>query len=539
MLGAIIGDIVGSRFEWNNYRHKDFELFTNESHFTDDTVLTCAVAQAAVTRLHYPDKETVYRDTIYQYANNFPNVGYGPDFHEWMKSVHPEPYNSFGNGSAMRVSAIGWLFDDRDTVLREAQLSAECTHNHPEGIKAAVCIADCIYLLHHEKYGRYRLLQHIQRYYYSPKKYPDMSKSVEQIRANNKFNASAQVTVPQAIRCFLEGNDFEDIIRTAVSIGGDSDTIAAIAGSLAEAESKIPEKIIAQALEILPSGLRVAINHFNEMYQHLHMEETKSRLTEREREEYINRRAEFCNMYEERDYLIHHEQQNILALFIELIGRLQFELFTAETKLQELRMKSEFLQQSLAKNEKPDKKQIKQAIHHSLQEAYGRIRRQHNDMIQAHQVIVNGVTSDEVIKEFKDIYRTLIKRLHPLLHPNQNDSQKDLFLQAQAAYKMIDIHKLRELILHLGNDILSDKELDEESNWDDRNKQIEKEITHLRYQIKEMDNNFPLNLRKNLADGKWINQKQEEFKIKFNSIEKQIESEKEKIELIQDSLDSI
>lgn len=539
MLGAIIGDIVGSRFQWNNYRHKNFKLFTKDSHFTDDTVLTCAVAQAAVTRLHYPDKETIYRDTIYQYANHYPNAEYGPDFHKWMKSTHPEPYGSFGNGSAMRVSAIGWLFDDRDTVLREAQLSAECTHNHPEGIKAAVCIADCIFLLHHKKYGRYRLLQHIQQNYYSPKKYPDMAKSVEEIRASNKFNASSQVTVPQAIRCFLEGHDFEDTIRTAISIGGDSDTIAAIAGSLAEAENKIPEKIVEQALEILPSDLRITIEHFVEMYQHLHMEESKNMLSEIDREKYLNRRTEFCNMYEERDYLIHHEQQNILALFIELIGRLQFELFTAETKLQELKMKSNYLQKSLAKNENPDKKKIKQAIHLHLQEAYDRIRRQHNDMIQAHQVLVNGVTSDEGIKEFKDIYRTLIKRLHPLLHPNQDDSQKDFFLQSQAAYKMIDIHRLRELILQLDNETISDAELNEESSWDQRNKNIEKEITHLRYQIKEMDNNFPLNQRKNLTNGKWIKEKQEEFKVKFSTVEKQIEEENKKIELIQDSLDSI
>ena len=310
MLGAIIGDIIGSRFQWNNCRQKDFTLFTKDSHFTDDTVLTCAVAQAAVTRLHYPDKKTSYRDTIYEYANHFPNVEYGPFFHEWMKKANPEPYGSFGNGSAMRVSAIGWLFNDRDTVLREAQLSAECTHNHPEGIKGAVCIADCIYLLHHEKYGRYRLLQHIQKNYYSPKEYPDMAKSVEEIRANNTFDASAQVTVPQAIRCFLEGHDFEDIIRTAVSIGGDSDTIAAIAGSLAEAENKIPEKIIEQALEILPSDLRITIDHFVEMYQHLHMKESKTLLNKVEREEYLTRRTEFCAMYEERDYLIHHEQQN-------------------------------------------------------------------------------------------------------------------------------------------------------------------------------------------------------------------------------------
>ena len=361
MLGAIIGDIIGSRFEWNNYRHKDFKLFTNESHITDDTVLTCAVAKAAITRLKNTVKETIYQDTLYQYANQYPNAGYGSGFHRWMESSHPEPYGSFGNGSAMRVSAIGWLFNDRDSVLREAQLSAECTHNHPEGIKGAVCIADCIYLLRHEKYGRYRLLQHVQQNYYSPKRYPDMAKSVKEIRANNKFNASCQVTIPQAIRCFLEGDDFEDIIRTAVSIGGDSDTIAAIAGSLAEAENKIPENIIKQALEILPNDLRKTIDSFSEIYQY-HNKKSNSLLNNIEREQYLKRRAQFCNLYEEKDYLNYHEQQNVLALFIELIGHLQFELFTAETKLQELKLESDYLQKSLAENKKPDYKKIKRHI---------------------------------------------------------------------------------------------------------------------------------------------------------------------------------
>jgi ADP-ribosylglycohydrolase len=242
MLGAITGDIIGSRFEFNNRLSTDFELFTGESSFTDDTICTVAVADAL---LH--DKP--FAETLQRWCRrySFPKGGYGGSFLKWIGSDHPEPYNSFGNGSAMRVSPCVWLAADRETALRNARASAECTHNHPEGIRGAVAVADCIWQarMGASKEG----LEVVAEWYYN------MDMTCDGIRAANTFNETCQVTVPQAITCFLESSDFESSIRLAVSIGGDSDTIAAITGSIAEAFYGIPDGIKSLAERYLPKDM--------------------------------------------------------------------------------------------------------------------------------------------------------------------------------------------------------------------------------------------------------------------------------------------
>lgn len=253
MLGAIIGDIVGSRFEFNNTNQTNFTLFTPDCNFTDDTICTIAVADALLNG-------SDFGDTIHRWCRKYPypTGGYGGSFARWVHSDIPKPYNSFGNGSAMRVSPCGWL-PTRQEVLSHARQSAECTHNHPEGIKGAMCIADCIYHAHVGA-DKSEMVALVTKEYTYP-----LDMTCHEIRRMNTFNETCQVTVPQAIVCFVESTDFESAIRLAVSIGGDSDTIAAITGSIAEAYYGIPENIEQKALSLLTPEMKRVIKQFNEV----------------------------------------------------------------------------------------------------------------------------------------------------------------------------------------------------------------------------------------------------------------------------------
>ncbi|MDR3272965.1 MAG: ADP-ribosylglycohydrolase family protein [Flavobacteriaceae bacterium] len=251
MLGAITGDIIGSRFEFNNHRSTDFELFTNECSFTDDTICTVAVADTLLQGISF---EKSLRNRCKEYPN--PKGGYGGSFAVWLQSDNPRPYKSFGNGSAMRVSPCAWFSNDRKTVLDFAKKSAECTHNHPEGIKGAMAVADCVFHAHKENRSKEKIKEIAESYGY------DLDMTCAEIRRTNTFNETCQVTVPQAIICFLESTDFESAVRLAVSIGGDSDTIAAITGSIAEAFYGIPENIKQQALGYLPEEMKNVLSNF-------------------------------------------------------------------------------------------------------------------------------------------------------------------------------------------------------------------------------------------------------------------------------------
>lgn len=253
MLGAIIGDIVGSRFEFANYKGKDFELFGPGCDYTDDTILTVATADAILNGRSYRD---AYVDWGRRYPH--PKGAYGATFSAWLMDGGKAPYWSFGNGAGMRVSPVGWAFDKELDVLREAERSAAVSHNHPEGIKGAQAIAVAVSKLRNgeTKTGLDRYLG----YYY------DLEATVDEIREINAFNESCQVTVPQAIICFLESKDFEDAIRNAISIGGDSDTIGAMTGALAEAYYGIPDKIQKIARAYLPDDMLRIVNQFYSKY---------------------------------------------------------------------------------------------------------------------------------------------------------------------------------------------------------------------------------------------------------------------------------
>lgn len=272
MLGAIVGDIVGSVYEWNNIKTKEFPLFRDDCFFTDDTVMTCAVAEAVMNGGERDD----FIDAMKKYGKMYPDAGYGGHFGMWLNSDDREPYNSFGNGSAMRVAPCGWIMNCGFTARtgmwpsngREiARLSAEVTHNHPEGIKGALATADAIFLARFY-FGGYcldygtpvnddpdeckkKIKEHIEKEYGY-----DLSKTLNEIRPAYRFNETCQETVPQAIVAFLESTDFEDAIRNAISLGGDSDTLAAITGSIAEAAYGIPEDIKQKALSYLDEPLK-------------------------------------------------------------------------------------------------------------------------------------------------------------------------------------------------------------------------------------------------------------------------------------------
>jgi ADP-ribosylglycohydrolase len=240
MLGAIIGDIVGSRFEFNNTHCFDFELFTPACSFTDDTICTIAMADAVI------NGDNEYGKKLHEWCNKYryPMGGYGGSFARWVASDNPQPYHSFGNGSAMRVASIGWLFDTIEEVRIEAEKTALPTHNHPEGIKGAVATAEAIFLA--RKHGKDYMLKQIEQYYPIWK---------EPVLGSNKFDETCQGTMPVVFGIINKATSFEEAIRYAIAVGGDSDTIGAIVGSIAEAIWGIPDSIKAKALAYLPQDM--------------------------------------------------------------------------------------------------------------------------------------------------------------------------------------------------------------------------------------------------------------------------------------------
>ena len=240
MYGAILGDIIGSPYEFDQGgKTKDFPLFSEYSRFTDDTVMTVAVADALTGAAGASDEEIKKRlvESMRCWGRKYPGAGYGGMFSRWLRSPEPQPYGSFGNGSAMRVSPAGWLYGTLDETLRFAGLSAEVTHNHLEGIKGAAATAAAIFLARSGS-SKEEIKEYVTREFGY-----DLSRTCDEIRPRYYHQESCQKTVPEAITAFLEGMSFEDVIRTAVSLGGDCDTLTCIAGSIAEAFYGVPEDL--------------------------------------------------------------------------------------------------------------------------------------------------------------------------------------------------------------------------------------------------------------------------------------------------------
>lgn len=261
MYGALLGDIIGSPFEFDmGNKSKEFPLFSKNSTFTDDSVMTIAVGHAFLDAQPNADIEWTRRrliSSMKQYGRKFPRAGYGGMFRRWLKCDDPQPYGSFGNGSAMRVSSAAWLYNDLETVRSMARLSAEVSHNHPEGIKGAEATASAIFLA---RTGSTK--EEIKAYIVDNFGY-DLSRTCDEIRPGYHHVETCQETVPEAITAFLEGESFEDVIRTAVSLGGDCDTLTCIAGSIAEGFYGIPEELKQECRNRLPEELRKVLDQYD------------------------------------------------------------------------------------------------------------------------------------------------------------------------------------------------------------------------------------------------------------------------------------
>lgn len=254
MIGAIAGDIIGSVYEWNNIKTKRFELFSPKCFFTDDSVLTVALADAILTNGDYIS-------LMKSYSRRYPFAGYGGSFNRWVHTEDRQPYNSWGNGAAMRISPVGFAFNTLEEVLAKAKQYTEVTHNHPEGIKGGQATASGIFLARTGK-SKDKIKEYVETTFGY-----DLSKSLDEIRPTYAFTESCQETVPQAIVAFLESRDFEDAIRNAISLGGDSDTLACITGGIAQAfYGGVPDFVSLEVMNILDNDLRDVTSKFMAVY---------------------------------------------------------------------------------------------------------------------------------------------------------------------------------------------------------------------------------------------------------------------------------
>lgn len=267
MYGALLGDMIGAPYEFDRgNKSKEFPLFCENSRFTDDSVMTIAVAEALLDSRFLDDDSirAALIKSMRKWGKKYPDVGYGRKFLCWLREKDPKPYGSCGNGSAMRVSAAGWLFDTLEETREKARLTAEVTHDHPEGIKGAEATSGAIFLA---RTGRSK--EEIRDYIVQEFGY-DLSRTCDQIRPSYYHNESCQKTVPEAITAFLEGTDFEDVIRTAVSLGGDCDTLTCIAGSIAEAFYGVPAILKAECKRRLPEDMAYILGRFDISRKHGH-----------------------------------------------------------------------------------------------------------------------------------------------------------------------------------------------------------------------------------------------------------------------------
>ena len=299
MYGAILGDIIGSPFEFDRGdKTKDFKLFSRRSHFTDDSVMTLAVCEALLKvgqDVTVKEIEDAVISSMQSWGRRYPHEGYGGYFRRWLTARHPEPYNSFGNGSAMRVSAAGWLYDSLEKTRVVAKATANVTHNHPEGIKGAEATASAIFMARNGS-SKEEIKKYIENEFHY-----DLNRTLDEIRPSFHMDETCQKTVPEAIIAFLEARDFEDAIRNAVSLGGDTDTLGAITGSIAEAYFGISETLISECRNRINKDMRDVVDAFYSLVR-----EDDSPNTNQMIEKAINQ------------YYVHNDKEGMI-LFIDMM----------------------------------------------------------------------------------------------------------------------------------------------------------------------------------------------------------------------------
>lgn len=299
MYGAILGDIIGSPFEFDRGdKTKDFKLFSRRSHFTDDSVMTLAVCEALLKvgqDATVKEIEDTVISSMQSWGRRYPHEGYGGYFRRWLTARHPEPYNSFGNGSAMRVSAAGWLYDSLEKTRVVAKATANVTHNHPEGIKGAEATASAIFMARNGS-SKEEIKKYIENEFHY-----DLNRTLDEIRPSFHMDETCQKTVPEAIIAFLEARDFEDAIRNAVSLGGDTDTLGAITGSIAETYFGISETLISECRNRINKDMRDVVDAFYSLVR-----EDDSPNTNQMIEKAINQ------------YYVHNDKEGMI-LFIDMM----------------------------------------------------------------------------------------------------------------------------------------------------------------------------------------------------------------------------
>ncbi len=519
MLGSILGDIIGSTYEFANTKNYDFELFPQGSNYTDDSILTIAVADAI---LHKAD----YGKTIREWALRYPHPkgAYGGSFSRWMYSANTKPYGSFGNGSAMRVSSVGWLFNTEQSVLDEARKSAECTHNHPEGIKGAQAVAIAIFFSRKGKDKEF-----IKEYINENFGYT-FNNTVDELRKTYSFNESCQGTVPESLVCFFESFSFEDAIRKAISIGGDSDTIGAIVGSIAEAFYGIPLTLAVKAKNYLPHDMLAVLDMFQKRVNNATLDISAEKKFLREL--YSKLKKEFSDLFALKQDMLSQEQPFLTALYLQKIGQRKYESYCLSVELAKLKHRLALLQSFVNRNEKPDLKLVDKEIEVQFADYQQRIEAEAQRLAAAKEFLKSPFLSPEESKKMRDIYYIIVKRLHPDINPNLSERMKDLFVKAQTAYDINDLSALQQILLLL-NDDNSGIEI-ALPTLNETIKHTEENIKILKHQIELLNSEFPFIYREKLKDEDWISAECEAADNEIEAYKAEIEKHKTYVTLLEE-----
>jgi type I restriction enzyme M protein len=502
MLGAIIGDIVGSRFEFNNHRSKDFELFADRCFATDDSIMTLAIAKAIMEADKIASRDNPkYCDNLRELAvkymreigRNYPNCGFGGMFYKWIFSDTMGAYNSFGNGAAMRVSPCGFAARTEAEALLLAKTVTEVTHNHPEGIKGAEATALAIFLARNGK-SKDEIKARIEADNYK------LNFTIDEIRPTYKFNETCQETVPQAIECFLEATDFEDAIRTAISLGGDSDTIGAITGAITEAFYSVPQEIGETALKYLDKEPLAVYNEWCVYLPKIHTSividlPKKDELTR----EIEKLRTELSMLVLERDDLILQECKTIEMDYMLTLGGVEYKAYELHCEVLRLKRKLELIQAARNRQEIPNPLIIEAILEREFAEYKAKLDEEIGKMNNALKRRHNKTLTDDEVVEFKKMYRVIVKALHPDLHPDISDEKIDFLKTAITAYENGNLVELRVIYDMVGGSPVNElpdigAELLKEKS------RLEKSLKAVREQITEIKNSYPYNLKKILTD---------------------------------------
>lgn len=520
MLGSILGDIIGSTYEFANTKDYNFELFPIGSDYTDDTVLTVAVADAIINNADYGK-------TIQQWAQRYPHPkgAYGGSFSKWMYQQNPKPYNSFGNGSAMRVSAVGWLFHTEEKVLEEARKSAECTHNHPEGIKGAQATAMAVF------FARKRKDKAFIKDYIEEKFGYNLSRLVYDIAQGYSFNETCQGTVPEAITCFLESHSFEDAIRKGISIGGDSDTIGAIVGGIAEAFYGIPKNLEEKAITYLPEDILKVLSEFRKKINTSSIDLSPKIKALQKR--YAELKKEFSDLFLQRQNMLQHEEPLLTALYLQKIGQKQYESYCLNVELSKLKQRLSLLQAYINRNEKPDVQAVDAEIESAFAIYQQKIEAEAYRLAKATDFLKSEFLSAEESRKIKEIYYIIVKRLHPDLNPGLPDSAKELFVKAKLAYDLMNLPMLHEILLKLNLD-KDDFSSVSMPDLPEIVKRLQENVAKLKEQIDGLNMKFPFIHRENIFNENWVKAENDKADSQIKALKSEVEKTQNYITLLEE-----